>query len=68
MSYSPTQGPQAPATRPARPNIYTVLLLVAIVALLAAVILVGMRLMSASPEGYGLTFEQLFSPLEKLAP
>lgn len=56
-----TQLPQAPTiqVRP-QPTVYTVLLLVAILALLVAIGVVLWRLMSAMPTGYALTVKQLF--------
>lgn len=68
MTYSPMQAPQpSGGSAPARPNIYTALLLIAIIALLTAVIVVGMRLMSASPDGYGMSFGELFEKLPDLS-
>ena len=46
------------------PNIYTALLAVAIVALLATVVVVLHNLMASPPNGYGLSFGEIFSKLE----
>ena len=56
-------APQHVAPKPA-PTIYTALLAVAIVALLATVIIVLHNLMAEPPNGYGLTFGQIFSKVE----
>jgi hypothetical protein len=46
------------------PNIYTAMLAVAIVVLLATVIIVMHNLMASPPNGYGLSFGDIFSKLE----
>jgi len=54
-------------TKP-RPNVYTVLLLVAILALGVTVAVVLWRLTADLPDGYGLKFADLFSAWEKPTP
>ena len=46
------------------PDVYTALLAVAAVVLVAAIVIVGWNLMSA--DGYGMLLQELFSPLETL--
>jgi len=59
-----TQSPQGPIVQvKSQPNIYTVMLFVAILALLLAVGVVLWRLMSAPPTGYGVAFGDLFKRL-----
>ena len=60
--------PPTPSARPVhgaqpQPNVYTVLLIVAVLALVATLIVVLWTLMSATPAGYGLKLEDLFKPL-----
>ena len=64
-----TQVPSQPPVFPVRPqpNIYTVLLFVAMLALLLALGVALWRLMSASPVGYGLEVGDLFKPLQRAA-
>lgn len=64
MTQAPTHGSGSAAPKPA-PNIYTALLLVAIVAMAASLIVVLIGLMSAG--GYNLQFGDLFGELQKLA-
>lgn len=45
------------------PNIYTVLLLVAVVALLAALIVTLWTLLSPLPNGYGMELGHFFGPV-----
>lgn len=59
-----TAGNQQVVTVKPQPNIYTVLIAVAIVALAVTVGFCLWKLMSAAPTGYGLEFGQLFSPTE----
>jgi hypothetical protein len=59
---SNTNGP-AVEVKP-QPNIYTVLLLVTFLVLLGGAILVANNLMADAPNGYGLSFGELFSPPE----
>jgi hypothetical protein len=60
-----TQSPQGPIVQVrAQPNVYTVMLFVAIVALTLAVGVVLWRLTSDAPTGYGLTFGQMFEPIK----
>ncbi len=47
-----------------QPDIYTVLLLVTFLVLLGGAILVASNLMADPPNGYGMTFGELFSPPE----
>ncbi len=53
-------GEQPVVTVKAQPNVYTVLLIVAIIALGVAIGLVMNHLMSPPPKGYGLSFGALF--------
>lgn len=46
-----------------QPNVYTVLLIVAVLALLATLVVVLRTLMAPMPGGYGLNLEDLFKPL-----
>lgn len=64
MTQTPSQGPVVEVK--AQPNVYTVMLFVAILALALAVGVVLWRLMSPAPEGYGLEAGQLFQPLKNL--
>jgi len=64
MANVTTQGPVVEA-KP-QPNVYTVLLIVAILAMVVAIAAVGYRLMAASPQGYDLTFKDLFEPVKAL--
>lgn len=63
MTSMPSGGPVVPVKR--QPNIYTVLLLAAIVALAVTLGVVLYTLMSPTPQGYGLEFGDLFSPLKQ---
>jgi hypothetical protein len=47
-----------------QPNVYTVLLIVAVLALLATLVVTLWTLMAPMPGGYGLKFEDLFAPLK----
>jgi hypothetical protein len=58
MSQLPAQGPVI-EVRP-QPNVYTILLMVAVVALAAAVSVAAWKLMSQPPVGYGLQLGDLF--------
>ncbi|MCD6304464.1 MAG: hypothetical protein J7M21_05830 [Planctomycetes bacterium] len=64
-----TQLPQGP-TIPVKPqpNIYTVMLLVAIIALAMAVVVVFWKLTSPPPVGYGMEFGDFFKPIKPPAP
>ena len=64
MSQAPSQGPVM-QVKP-QPNIYSVLLIVAILVLLVAIVLVVMNLMAPLPNGYGLEIGDLFKPLENI--
>lgn len=66
MTQIPSQGP-AVQIRP-QPDIYTVMLIVGTVVLIATIIFVLYNLMAPPPNGYGQTFGQLFEPLKKLIP
>ncbi len=58
MSQTTSQGPVV-RVKP-QPNIYTALLLVAIVVLIATLAITLYNLMAAPPAGYGLTFGEIF--------
>ena len=64
MTQVPAQGPVVYA-KP-QPNIYTVLLIVANLALLVTIGVVLYNLMASPPAGYGLRFGDLFAPLKTL--
>ena len=65
MATSPSQGPVIQVR--AQPDVYTVLMLVAIIALTVAVVVAGWKLMTPVTDGgYGLTIGQLFQPVDKL--
>ena len=60
-------SPQGPlVTVKPQPNVYTVLLVVAAVALVLTIALCLYRLLSPPPAGYGLEFGQLFDRLQDL--
>jgi len=67
MTQMPQQQP-APVIRKPQPNIYTVLLIVAIIALAVTIGLVIYNLMADPPNGYGLEFGQLFKLIDKPLP
>jgi hypothetical protein len=62
MTQVPSQGPVI-EVRP-QPNIYTVLLLVAILVLLVAIGVVLWKLTSPMPNGYDMRLVELFKPFE----
>lgn len=65
MASTPPQGPVVQVK--AQPDIYTILMLVAIIAVAVAVVICGMKLTSPVADGgYGLTVGQLFEPLKAL--
>jgi len=64
MTESPSQGPVVEVK--AQPNVYTILLLVAIIALVIAIGMSFWRLTSPPPAGYGLEIRQFFDPLKRL--
>jgi len=65
MATSPSQGPVIQVR--AQPDVYTVLMLVAIIALTVAVVVAGWKLMTPVADGgYGLTIGQLFQSVDKL--
>ncbi|HUT57916.1 MAG TPA: hypothetical protein VNA25_08710 [Phycisphaerae bacterium] len=66
MTSTPSGGPVIPV-KP-QPTVYTVLLLVAIVALVVTLAVVLYTLMSPTPQGYGLEFGDLFGPLKQPGP
>lgn len=49
----------------ASPNVYTVLIIIALLSLLATIGIAGNRLMKPAPEGYGMEVGQMFSPFEE---
>jgi hypothetical protein len=61
-----TSAPSASSVVRAKPqpNIYTVLLMVGVVVLLATLVVVLYTLMSAMPKGYGMDFGDLLAPLK----
>ena len=60
MTQLPSQG-QVVRVKPI-PNIYTLLIIVAILVLAITIGIVLYNLLSASPSGYGLSFSDLFNP------
>ena len=72
MTRAPSQGPVI-QVKP-QPNVYTVLLIVAVLFMAVTVGMVMYNLMSpvsrldGSPGGYGLSFGELFKPLTDLIP
>jgi len=65
MASTPPQG--AVIQVKAQPDVYTMLMLVAIIALAAAVVICGWKLTASVAEGgYGLTVGQFFEPLKAL--
>lgn len=62
MSQLPSSGPVV-EVKP-QPNVYTMLLFIAIAALAAAVCVAVWKLMSAPPVGYGMQFGDLFNPFK----
>ncbi|HUS93079.1 MAG TPA: hypothetical protein VM695_14565 [Phycisphaerae bacterium] len=61
MTQSPSQGPVV-EVKP-QPNVYTILLLVAVIALAVAIGMCFWRLTAASPVGYGLEIRNFFDAL-----
>jgi len=51
-----------------QPTVYTVLLIIAIVALVVAIGVVLWKLTSETPVGYGMKIEQLLKPWQPPAP
>ena len=66
MTRAPSQGPVV-EVKP-QPNIYPVLLVVALVALIVAIALGLRTLTSAPPNGYGMNMGQLLDPLTRSLP
>jgi hypothetical protein len=65
MATSPTQGPVIQVR--AQPDVYTILMLLAIVALLTAIIICGWKLTTPLADGgYGLEIGQLFKPMSEM--
>ena len=62
MTEMPSQGPLI-EVRP-QPNVYTVLLLVAIMALVIAIGVVLWKLTSSPPTGYGLGLGEFLDPIK----
>jgi hypothetical protein len=54
------EGPVVPV-RP-QPNVYTVLLVIAVIALVVAIAVVAWRMTAEMPAGYGLDMKHLFQP------
>ena len=62
MASTPPQGPVIQVK--AQPDVYTVLLLLAVIALVLAIAFCGWKLTAAvDAGGYGMTVGQLFQPL-----
>jgi len=65
MASTPPQGPVIQVK--AQPDVYTILMLVAIIALAVAIVMCVRNLTHAVDDGgYGLTIGQLFKPLADL--
>ena len=65
MASTPPQGPVIQVK--AQPDVYTILMLVDIIALATAVIMCAVKLTNTVVDGgYGLTVGQLFEPLKAL--
>ena len=65
MASSPSQGPVIQVK--AQPDVYTMLLLVAIIALVTAIAFCCWKLTgTVDAGGYGMTVGDMFKPLEKL--
>jgi hypothetical protein len=62
MTQSPSQPPTV--TVAPQPNVYTMILLVAIIALVVAIGVVIWKLTSPTPVGYGLNFGAMFEPFK----
>ena len=58
--------PKGPVVQAAQPDIYTLLMIVAILALATTMGFVLYNLMAAVPNGYGLTVGDLFQPVADL--
>jgi hypothetical protein len=63
MTSAPSSAPVVRGK--SQPNIYTALLLVAVVALLVTLVVVLWTLMAAPPKGYGLQIGDLFGALKQ---
>lgn len=59
MTQFPVPGQGRTSGKPA-PNIYTVMLLVAIVALIVSIVVVVGSLTAQPPDGYGMEFSEIF--------
>lgn len=66
MTQNPAQGPVV-QIKP-QPNIYTMLIYIAILALAVAIGVGLYALMAEPPAGYGMTIGDLFAPLKELIP
>jgi hypothetical protein len=66
MTQLPTRGPTV-EVQP-QPNVYTILLIVAIAALLVACGMVLWKLMSQLPVGYAMQIGQMFEPFKPPVP
>ncbi len=64
MTQAPSQG--AVVQIKPQPNVYTILLIVAIIAMGVTIGVVLHNLMADPPVGYGLTFGELFQSLKDL--
>jgi hypothetical protein len=65
MATSPSQGPVIQVK--AQPDVYTILMLLAIIALTVAIVVAGWKLTApAASGGYGLSFGQLVQSLDTL--
>ena len=63
MTQTPTENNVAKVK--AGPNVYTVLMIVAIVALWVGIGFAAGRLMSEPPAGYGMSVGDLFTPVQE---
>ena len=66
MTQIPSQGPVVQVK--AQPDVYTLMIIVAILALGVGIGIVIYNLMAALPNGYGLTVGQLFESLKGVVP
>jgi NhaP-type Na+/H+ or K+/H+ antiporter len=63
MSQLPPNNAQVVEVKP-QANIYTVLLLVSILALVVGIAFVAINLLGEAPNGYGMEFGELFKPVD----
>jgi len=66
MTQVPSQGPVV-QVKP-QPNIYTLMILVAIIVLVVTIALVLRNLLATPPAGYGLSFSEVFTGMEQIRP